>query len=113
MKVYLDAPEASATESGEGVEQLGPVAFLGKEEGMLRRPSVCVRKAFGKSWIAVDPRGDARTFDVAVRGAVGGFEVIGDAEEDVGGAARARATKEPLDPRVEKGRQPELSVSGE
>ena len=113
MKVYFDAPEASATETGERVEQFGPVVFLGKEEGMLRRPSVCVGKAFRKSWVAADPRGDACTFDVAVRRAVGGFEVIGDAEEDVGRPTVAPVAKEPLDLRTEQGRQPELSVSGE
>ena len=113
MKVNLDAPVASAAETSERVEQFGPVVFFGKEEGMLRRPSVCVGNAFSKSWVGVDPRGDARTLDAAVRSAVSRFEMIGDAEEDVDGAAMAPGAKEPLDPRIEKGRQPELSVSGE
>src|SRR5688572_24497119 len=108
MKVHLDAPKASVTETSERVEELGPVIFLGKEEGMLRRPSVCVGKPFGKSWIVIDPRCDARTFDTAVRYAVRRFEVIGDAEEDVTRAAMRRAQDEPLDARFEQRWQPEL-----
>lgn len=113
MKVDLDVPKPSATESGERIEQVGPVVFLGKEERMLRRPPVRVGKAFGKSWVAVHPRGDARTFDVDVCRAVGGFVVIGDAEEDVSRAVRVAAAKEALDLRIEQSRQPELSVSRE
>ena len=101
MKVHLDAPKPSVTETGERVEEIGPVIFFGKEEGMLRRPSVCISETLSQSRIAVDPRSDARAFDVAVCCAVGRFKVIGDAEEDVDRAAMAAMTKEPLESRIQ------------
>ena len=113
MKVYFYVPKPAAAETGEGVEQLWFVVFLGEEERMLRRPPVCVGKAFGKPRVAVDPRGDTRTLDVTVRRTVGGLVVIGDAKEDVCWPVRASAAKELLRVRTEQARQPELSVSGE
>ncbi len=113
MKVNLDAPEAPVAETGECVEQFWPVVFFGKEEGMLRRPSVSVGKAFGKSRVAVDPGCDACAFEVAVAREVRGFEVIGDAEKHVGPATTAPAANESLDVRTEQRRKPELSVSRE
>jgi hypothetical protein len=101
MKVHLDAPKPSVTETGERVEKMGPVIFFGKEEGMLGRPSVCISETLSEPRVAVDPRSDALSFDVAVRCAVRGFKVIGDAEEDVDRAAMATMTKEPLESRIQ------------
>ena len=113
MKVHLDAAVALMAKSGERVEQLGTVVLFGEKERVLGRSSIRVSEPLSEAWISVNPCGDTRTFGIEIRCAVGRFEMVGDAEEYVDWPAMVPASKEPLGPRIEKARQPELSVSRE
>jgi hypothetical protein len=85
VQVDLDFAEASRAELGELVEMFRPVLVGRIEEGVLRWPPVGVGEFRGERRKVPNPPVYPSPFRVEPGITVRGFEMIGDAQEDVHG----------------------------
>jgi len=113
VKMDVNIAIAPRAEARQGVEMLGPIPLLGKEECMPRRPTVCVSKAVCKNRIPIDPCADAGPLRFGVRSAVSRLEMVGDTKKNVQRSIVALSCSFPPQLRRKQPRQPELGVSGE
>src|SRR5258705_5833702 len=90
VQVHLDFTEAAGTQAGQSLDDVRPVYLQRCEECVLRRHAVGISERT-EAWILSGPSGDAAILSCRRGAAVIGFEMVGDAEQDVDRFARIPA----------------------